>query len=496
MRFRVCLIGVVCVLLAAVVMTGCGRKSDDVKSSEKADKQVVSKKDQPEPATKPDAKKEESASGQLPTSDILSGLPFDLTQAPSTLGQALNPMSALGKDPQAFSSVSGLAKALSAPPTAAPVKMEKPKPEQLLAILQMRYRSAKTFRTSGTSTGVVKADGKVVEKTSDPKSVLLFKRPDMFIMSGSDEELVSNGKTVVRYSYESKRFAKSKLDKEKKQQLMQGLVISKMGVGSMGLLMGVDYAPAVSSMKMLADSNIGGMETFVLVLNLKKGVGCPKDATATQTLWIGKKDFALYKNQVVAKIKPTPPKDFKGKAPKSVQTTVAAVATKCEFDPNIPDSKFTFNPPAGAKAADDPMKNYLQDKLAPDFAFTWTDGSQKKLSDFRGQFVVLDCWALPLCEKHLPTVQKFYGKHKDSVQLISICFNDDAEKVGIYLTEKGLNFPVIYANEEIGNFFQEKYHLQVIPTIFIIDKSGVVRERMLGMPQEKEITAKLDKLIQ
>jgi peroxiredoxin len=171
------------------------------------------------------------------------------------------------------------------------------------------------------------------------------------------------------------------------------------------------------------------------------------------------------------------------------------VASKSEFDTDIADSKFTFTPPAGAKAAEDPTKNYLQDKQAPDFAFTWTDGSQKKLSDFRGQFVILDCWALPMCEKHLPVLQKVYEKHKDSVQVVSICFNEDKEKVGKYLSEKGMNFPVVYAKESIAKLFEEKYHLHMIPTIFILDTSGIVRDRMLGLPEEKDIDARMDKIV-
>ncbi|MCE5313688.1 MAG: redoxin domain-containing protein [Armatimonadota bacterium] len=494
MKCKVCLFGLVCILLASVVMTGCGRKSTSVKRPEKVEKRVASKIGQPKAVKHPSAKGTDSKS---PTGDAATGLPFGVEQTPSALDQALNPLAALGSSNAVSSKVPSAPGSVKAMPRAGmivPSKMGRPKPEQLLAVVQMRYRSAKTFRTLGTSTGTVKADGKFVRKTTDPKSAFLFKRPNKFMVNGSDEQLVTNGKTVARYSPAAGRYVKSPLNKDTEKRLLQSLIGSQMGVRSLGLLMGVDYSSMASSMKLLDDAKIGGRDTFVLRINLKQGVACPKGMAATQTLWIGKKDMGIYKNCLVIKGKPQLPKGFKGKAPRSVETTVSLTATKCEFDSNIPDSKFSFTPPAGAKAAEDPRKNYLQDKQATDFAFTWTDGSRKKLSDFRGQVVMIDCWGLPMCEKHLPVLQKIYEKHKDSVQLVSICLNDDKAKVGKYLSEKGLNFPVVYGDEQIAEMLQSKYHVQILPTIYIIDKSGVVRQRLLGQPDAKDIEAALNKI--
>ncbi|MEN6355527.1 MAG: redoxin domain-containing protein [Armatimonadota bacterium] len=483
MKYRVIFVILVCTL----VLAGCGQKNASVKYVQKPGRQTVSKSTSS--SDKPQATNDQPS----------SGLP--LNTQPSTLDQALNPLGALSNNGRNGQSGSGAPGSLNVPTTmpaasapAALPKSVRPKPDQLLALVQMRYRSVKTIKTTGTTSAVVEADGKVVNKTSDTQSGFMFKRPDKFNVTGSSERLVSNGKVVVRYFKGTKRFVKSKLDKDKERLLLREMIGSQMGVRSLGLLLGMDYGPMMSSMKLLKDFKVGGRDTFVLSMRIKEGMGCPKGTNAVQTLWVGKKDFVIYRNQLVEKGRPNLPKGYKGKAPKLLESTINVVVTKCALDSNIPDSNFVFNAPAGAKSAEDLTRDYLHAKHAPELSFTWIDGNKKSISDFQGKAVILDCWALPMCEQHLPVLQKIYEKHKDSVQIVSICVNTDIQKVKQYLAKKSLDFPVVYANKDIANILRTKYHVQVLPTIFLIDKSGVVQETMLGIPPEKDIIAKLDKI--
>lgn len=492
MRLKVCLVILTCTLIFTGVITGCGHKSA---STKKENVSAGTKKDSRRAKTNNKSTKGTKTAAQ---SGSTSSFGFPVDNGSSALERALNPLakgnSTSGGQLFGTPSVSPNAPAGKATPSAqtAIPKDGKLRPEQVLTLVQMRYRAAKTLRTAGKSYIVTKADGKVVREAKDLKADFYFKRPDKIIVSDSDQRLMSDGKTLVKYLIKEKRYMKTKLDKEKDQQLFQGLIASQQGIRSLGLLLGIDYTQAMSSFK-LKESKIGSKPMFVLTMQLKEGVGCPKGMNITQTLWIGKKDFAIYRNHMVAKGKPVLPKGFKGEAPKFVQTTMDVNASTCQFDSSIPDSKFTFNPPSGAKPVDEIGKNYLANKPAPDFSFVWIDGEKKNLSDFKGKAVLLDCWALPMCEKHLPTLQKIYEKYGQSVHVISICLNK-SDKVKEYLNEKSFNFPVVYADESIAQFLQSKYHIQGIPTIFVIDKSGIVRNMMLGMPEAKDIESKLAKL--
>jgi outer membrane lipoprotein-sorting protein/peroxiredoxin len=497
MKSRTFLLTIICALALAIVISGCGNKNSSVKSANRHESRAASKN------TNSTDKSAESTDAQSQATNGRtqgpSGSSLPLGNQPSTLDQALNPLAGLGQNTK---SGSGTPDSFSLPTTAAPTQSApaalpesvRPKPEQLLGLVQMRYRSIKTIRTVGASTSTVIADGKVVNRASDNKSGFSFKRPDKFNFTGSTEQLVSNGKVVVRYLNATKRYAKTKLDKKSESLLLRELIGSQQGVRSLGLLLGVDYSSAMSSMKLLKDAKVGGRDTFVLSMHLKQGVAGPKGTSIVQTLWIGKKDFVIYRNQLIAKGKPQMPKGFKDKVPKSVETIADVVSKKCVLDANIPDSNFVFNAPSGAKPIEDLTKDYLHAKHAPEIAFTWTDGTKKSLDDFQGKPVILDCWALPMCAEHLPVLQKIYEKHKNEAQIVSICVNSEPEKVKKYLSEKSLDFPVVYANKEIANVLRTKYHVQVLPTIFLIDKSGVVQETMLGIPPEKDIVAKLNKI--
>jgi outer membrane lipoprotein-sorting protein/peroxiredoxin len=482
MKSRAFILIIICAL-ALAANSGCGNRSSSDKSADRHQSRVESKN---------------TGTGTQPkTADTKAQEPFDLGlylgNQPSTLDQAFNPLAGPGQNAETGSAAQNSLSLPNAAPTpqtpAALPKSVRLKPEQLLVLVQMRYRSAKTIRTVGTATNTVIADGKVVNRTSDSKSGFSFKRPDKFSFTGSEEQLVSNGKVVVRYMSASKRYVKTRLDKKREQTLLRELIGSQMGVRSLGLALGVDYGPAMSSMKLLKDAKVCGRETFVLSMHLK----AEKGTDAVQTLWIGKKDFVIYRNRLVAKGRPQAPKGYKGKLPKSVETIAEVVSKKSALDANIPDSSFVFNAPAGAKPVESLARNSLHGKQAPELTFTWIDGTRKSLSDFQGKPVLLDCWALPMCAEHLPVLQKIYEKHRNA-QIVSICVNTDAGKVKKYLASKSLDFPVVYADKEIANVLSSRFHVQVLPTIFMLDKSGIVQETMLGIPPEKDIAGKLDKI--
>ncbi|MCE5199365.1 MAG: redoxin domain-containing protein [Armatimonadota bacterium] len=464
MRTRIYLLSAV---VALSVLVGCGNKTAPGRAStSKAsrDKAPVSKTSKPA---------KDNTAGKLP---------FTVPQSTPNINDLLTPKGL------------NTATAPVAGPKVAPVVPGKrPTAQQLLAAVRMRYATAKTVRINAVSSMLVTADGKTVGKVSSQRSVLTFKRPNMFAIRGGQQEMISNGKTLYTYVPKAKRFGKTQLDKKAEQQILRGLITGRMGVGSFGMIFGVDYQPAFSSMKLLNDAKVSGKDTYVLSLRLKKGVGIPSKVDAVQTLWIGKDDFAIYKNQVVSTERPIAPKGYKGKLPKLIRSTDTLIASKCEFNGKIPDSSFAFNPPSGAKPFENPMRDVVQNKPAPDFAFTWTDGSKKSLSDFRSRVVLLDLWGMPMCEKHLPVLQKVYNQYKD-VQVISICLNTDAAKIKKYMSEKGLTFPVVFATEDMAKVLAGKYNLRTIPTVFIIDKAGIARSRFIGNTTQADISAKLDKV--
>ncbi|MCX7798472.1 MAG: TlpA family protein disulfide reductase [Melioribacter sp.] len=112
---------------------------------------------------------------------------------------------------------------------------------------------------------------------------------------------------------------------------------------------------------------------------------------------------------------------------------------------------------------------------APDFALPTTDGKILKLSDYRGKIVILDFWATwcPPCRKGIPDlidIKKKYGSK--GVEIIGISVDTDTKNEVIpFIKEKGINYPVVYGNQ---NVYKQYGGIRAIPTTFIIDKEGKI----------------------
>lgn len=480
MKSALFLLGRACIIAAILLLAGCGTHQSP---------KIESHKNNSKPDTAKKAKaKNANTQPKAPSDDWTKAL----SQSPSSLNDVLNPP-AKSSSNNPFNQQNAISNnkpsGATSPNLARPQIISRPTAKQLLGIVQLVYSRTKSLRAVGTADTIIKQDGKIIEREKATKQIIIFKRPDKFMIQAQEGQLSSDGKTVYMYNPKAKRYTTAKLSKD----VIWGLIRGKPGVGIIGLLMGVDYLPAISSIKLLNDSKIGGNETYVLQLQLKKGVAAPPEINVTQKLWIGKKDLGIYKNVVVMRFTPKAPKGYKGKAPKLIETTLSGVITG--FDPNIKlaDSAFKFNPPAGVKLVEKPKEVNLTNKPAPDFSFKASDGTQKKLSDFHGQIVMLIYWALPMCEKYLPIIQSVYAQNKDNIQTIAINLNSEADKVDEYIKSKGYSFPVVHADKAIGDIAMNEYSIREVPTTFIIDKNGIISSIILGNKSEKEINAQLEK---
>lgn len=120
---------------------------------------------------------------------------------------------------------------------------------------------------------------------------------------------------------------------------------------------------------------------------------------------------------------------------------------------------------------------------APDFALQTPGGETKKLSDFRGQKVILNIWATwcPPCRAEMPDMQKFYTKQKDNGVVILAVNATNTEKsrdrVPAFIKEYGLTFPVVL--DEAGDV-SAIYQANAIPTSYILGTNGIIRRHITG----------------
>lgn len=119
---------------------------------------------------------------------------------------------------------------------------------------------------------------------------------------------------------------------------------------------------------------------------------------------------------------------------------------------------------------------------APDFELTTIAGDKVRLSDLKGKVVFVNLWATwcPPCRAEMPEMVRFYKDYSSkNIEVLAVNLTDsDSEKeVKKFAKEYKLNFPVLLDPDgKVGN----TYKTVTIPTTFIIDKKGIIKQKHIG----------------
>lgn len=126
---------------------------------------------------------------------------------------------------------------------------------------------------------------------------------------------------------------------------------------------------------------------------------------------------------------------------------------------------------------------------APDFELTTLTGERIKLSDYRGQTVILNFWATwcPPCRAEMPHMQSFH-ENQPNIVLLAVNLTKQDKGIGTiteFVEDYGLTFTIpLDENGKIG----ELYQINTIPTSYIINPDGIIREKVIGPMDEARMT--------
>jgi peroxiredoxin len=112
---------------------------------------------------------------------------------------------------------------------------------------------------------------------------------------------------------------------------------------------------------------------------------------------------------------------------------------------------------------------------APDFALkTFVDGNVR-LSEFRGEVVVLNFWAAWCgpCQQELPRLNDLFQRYQRAgLVMLGVNLDDDMARAGDMSRRLGLAFPLLFdPAKAVGRL----YELDALPMTVFIDREGVVR---------------------
>jgi len=123
---------------------------------------------------------------------------------------------------------------------------------------------------------------------------------------------------------------------------------------------------------------------------------------------------------------------------------------------------------------------------APDFVLRRVSGGNLRLSEYRGQVVMLSFWATWCgdCRAQLEQLASMRSHYADAgVELLAVSLDQNEKQAGDLAAKQHLDYPVLHdAGGEVGRL----YDVGKIPVMVLIDRSGTVREVFEGYRRGNE----------
>ena len=152
------------------------------------------------------------------------------------------------------------------------------------------------------------------------------------------------------------------------------------------------------------------------------------------------------------------------------------------------DTSDITTPPKSQK---DAAKSYDLNKQSPDFEITLLNGKQFKLSEHKGETILLNFWAsyCKPCQWEMPAFEKIWLKYQNqNILIVGIALSDTKTNIDKFLEEVNVTYPIAIDDQhEIGDLFQ----ITSLPTTIIINSEGIVTRR-LGVANEAVLEIFLD----
>ena len=134
---------------------------------------------------------------------------------------------------------------------------------------------------------------------------------------------------------------------------------------------------------------------------------------------------------------------------------------------------------------------------APDFTLKSLHGDNVKLSEQRGNVVMINFWAswCGPCRQEMPLLNDLYLRYRDmGFTLLGVNVEEDSTKAKKMVSELKVAFPVLF---DTSNSVSKLYKVEAMPSTVIVDRNGNMRYRHRGYKpgDEKEYRNLIKELI-
>ncbi len=137
----------------------------------------------------------------------------------------------------------------------------------------------------------------------------------------------------------------------------------------------------------------------------------------------------------------------------------------------------------------------VEGHLAPDFEMQYADGRRLRLSDLRGQPVLINFWAswCGPCRVEMPELIEAYTAHRgERLEVIAVNVQEESAVAQAYAAELGMPFLVVV--DSTGDIAR-RYQVRNLPSSLFIDREGVIRARWMGILSREQLQKHLREIL-
>jgi peroxiredoxin len=128
----------------------------------------------------------------------------------------------------------------------------------------------------------------------------------------------------------------------------------------------------------------------------------------------------------------------------------------------------------------------LVGKDAPDFVLKSADGKNLRLSEFRGQVVLVNFWARWAGDsrEEMPALDRINTTYnRAGLVVLGVSVDEDSRRAREFADAMKVGYPILF---DTGADIGRDYLLQRMPMTILVDRSGVVRYSNVGFKRGDE----------
>jgi peroxiredoxin len=128
----------------------------------------------------------------------------------------------------------------------------------------------------------------------------------------------------------------------------------------------------------------------------------------------------------------------------------------------------------------------LVGKAAPDFVLKGLDGKNLRMSEFRGQVVLVNFWARWAGDtrQEMPALNRINTTYERAgLVVLGVSVDEDLGRAREFAGAMKVSYPLLF---DTGSDIGRDYLLQKMPMTILVDRSGVVRYSNVGFKRGDE----------